>query len=402
MSRKGQARATTAADATACAVCGRDSCENPAHASPALEPGRLEARPAHDVMNTQSASDIVEALAWPDCLTVLAAESGAGKTFLLLDLAGAVADGEPWHGRTTLQGSVLYLAYEGALALRLRALHHIARRQITHLYIVEPRDPLSPRLTREGELQSIGELAVQEALSALRARLARAGLPPLRLLLIDTVRASLSGSEDSSESVSGYLRAVRRLMAVVPGAATVLAHHAGWQDGDTPRKRERGSSAWRGNCDATLYLEAERYDADRGQAELTVTTLKTRDGEIPPPLRLLRQRVDLHERDRHGRPRTSCIIDRDPRTPDERAEAERVAREESQHSLDVRLLHLMRDKPNLTTSKEAIRDALGLGAPAVRASVARLLERGWIQPPEKQRLPYRVTDAGRQVVTDSR
>jgi hypothetical protein len=95
---------------------------------------------------------------------------------------------------------------------------------------------------------------------------------------VDTVRASLSGSEDSSEHVSAYLRAVGRVLATVPGAAALLVHHAGWQDGEGKRPRERGSSAWRGNVDGTLYIEAGKYDQEHHERRLILRTLKVRDG----------------------------------------------------------------------------------------------------------------------------
>ena len=44
---------------------------------------------------------------------------------------------------------------------------------------------------------------------------------------------------------------------------------------------------------ATLYLEAGDYDAERGEAALTLRTLKVRDAERPAPLRLVRRRVEL-------------------------------------------------------------------------------------------------------------
>src|SRR5204863_7235303 len=103
------------------------------------------------------------------------------------------------------------------------------------------------------------------------------------------------------------MRVHRRLLATVPGAAGLIAHHSGWMDGEVPRRRERGSSAWRGNCDGTLYLEAGEYDQARGEARLTLHSLKVRDGERPAPLHLIRQRVTLTARDRHGRSLTSCI-----------------------------------------------------------------------------------------------
>ncbi len=99
---------------------------------------------------------------------------------------------------------------------------------------------------------------------------------------MDTVRASLSGSEDSSETVSAYLRAIRRQLRHLPGAGAILAHHSGWQDGDQKRRRERGSSSFRGNVDGTLYLEVSD---ERGSEDvaLSLRTLKRRDGERPRP-----------------------------------------------------------------------------------------------------------------------
>ena len=90
-------------------------------------------------------------------------------------------------------------------------------------------------------------------------------------------------------------------MVIVPGAAALLVHHAGWQDGDTPRKRERGSSTWRGNVDASLYLEAGTYNRETGTCPLTLKWLKVRDGGIPRADALrIRRRVELDGRWKTG------------------------------------------------------------------------------------------------------
>lgn len=395
--------------AVGCPVCGRDSCEDPSHQPPPFDRERqtrptppIALYPAETLLESASLVEVVEGLAWQESISVLASESGAGKSFLLLDLAAAVAAGVPWHGRYTLQGSVVYLAYEGALRLRLLALRHIAGRTLAHLFIGEPRDPLSPRMLRDGEQSSTGELAVRGALETLRTELAAAQQPPVVLLIVDTVRASLSGSEDNSEPVSAYLRVIRRLMAQLPGAAAILSHHAGWQDGDNARKRERGSSAWRGNADTTLYLETAPYDREKGEAELTLRTLKVREGEDPPPLRLLRQRVDLHQVDRHGRPVTSCIIQRDTRSADDVA-ADRVhAEEHAQRQTDLQLLRFIQQHTRLAGSKESIRTGIGLRRSAVYESVARLLQLEWIEPPARQRgSAYTVSALGRTVLEEN-
>ena len=114
-------------------------------------------------------------------MTVLVSESGAGKTFVLLDLAAAVSDRQAWHGRAVRPGSVAYVSFEGdALGLRLRALRE-AGAPLAELHLLQAREPLSPRVERDGlERPSPGEPAVAGALAELAARLATTGRPPAR------------------------------------------------------------------------------------------------------------------------------------------------------------------------------------------------------------------------------
>ena len=394
------ADAWAAADPTECPVCGLDSCVEHLPARRPNEHSRpvLHVQHARDVISAPRPLEIVEGLAWAQCVTVLVSESGTGKTFLLLDLASAISDGVQWHGRAVHQGSVVYISFEGdALSLRLRALRDVGGRRLDHLYILHPPDPLSPRASRDGEVPSLGEVMVTAALTTLAGELQREGLPPIVLVIIDTVRASMTGSEDASEHVSAYLRAVRRVVSRAPRAAVILAHHAGWQDGETKRKRERGSSSWRGNCDATVYLEADGpYDAERGEAPLTLQTLKVRDVERPAPLSLVRRRVELLEMDRHGGPVTSCLIERDPRSRADR-DAERTAAVAAHdRETDLKVLQAMRDYPT-ATSITRLRPYVGLRTDAVSASVARIL-REKLATEGKRGQPYTLTEAGQMAL----
>ncbi len=397
------ADAWAVADPTTCAVCGRDACEDHVPAkhvsSAALTTARVGFQPAADVARTPPPLEIVENAAWADNLTVLVSESGTGKTFLLLSMAAAISDGVSWLRREVLPGSVAYASYEGdALGVRLRALREVGGCQLEHVYVLRARDPISPRSGRDGEEQrSVGELQVTADLEALGETLRAARKPPIRLLVIDTVRASMTGSEDGSDHVSAYLRAVRRIMACVPGAAAILAHHAGWQDGETQRKRERGSSAWRGNVDGTLYLEAGTYDATSGEAELTLITKKGRDIEIPPPLHCIRRRVALNEMGRRGQPVTSCVIEPDRRTREDRAAEAAAAAEQENLAVDVRVLTAIAEHPE-ATSQDRLRLLLTLRKDTVNASLARLLRLKWVRMPEKQRQPYTVTAEGRKAL----
>ena len=288
--------------------------------------------------------------------------------------------------------------FEGdALGLRPRALYEHGH-HLEHLHILRASHPLSPRIGRDGlEEQSVGEAVVTAALDDLTAALTANDRPPIRLLVIDTVRASMTGSEDSSDHVSAYLRTIRRLLSHVPKAAAILVHHAGWQDGETQRKRERGSSAWRGNCDGTVYLEAGEYDATRGEARLTIRTLKLRDAEPPPPLHLIRRRVELPEMagdDIRRGPVTSCIIESDRRTRADR-EAEHAHAAEAEHrQTDLCVLRVLAEHPD-ASSQRAIRAYAGLSVAVVTESITRIIRgRQWATPPARQRHPYTLTDAG--------
>lgn len=382
-----------------CPVCGRDSCDE--HGPIAKR--RLAFVSAADVMRAPSPQAVVEGVAWAGCVTVLVSESGTGKTFMLLDVASCVGDGQPWHGRRTIPGSVAYLSFEGdALGTRLRALRDVHGYRLDHLYVLRASDPLSPRIDRHGEEPSVGEQMIAAAFRDLRAELARQGKPPLVLNIIDTVRASMSGSEDRSDDVSAYLRAVRRVLGVVPDAGVILSHHSGWQDGDTQRKRERGSSAWRGNSDAVIYLEAGEHDGARAETPLTVRTLKSRDAECAAPLELLRRRVELAgELDAHGRLVTSCVIEREHRTAQERAAEVRAAAAARDRVFDLRVLRSIQQKPDCATSQDRLRLLLGGRKAAISDSLTRLIELGWVVPgPRKQ--PYQVTAAGQFAITDER
>jgi hypothetical protein len=296
---------------------------------------------------------------------------------------------------------VAYLAFEAdALTLRLRALHEHKAFSLEHVFVFRPRDPLTPQQSRDGETPSRGERLVVTALRRLAAQLAHDGHPPIRLLVIDTVRSSHSGSEDRSEDVSAFVRAVRRILP--PGAAAILAHHSGWQDGDNKRKRERGSSSWRGQVEGTVYVEAGDYDTATGEVPLTLTTAKSRDGEKPAPLRLVRRRVELsrvHDSE-DAKTLTSCVIERDTRTPKDReVEREEVA-SAGNAVLDLRTLRTLISRPELT-SQEQLRQAMGTRKVQVIDSIARLIQKGLVTPPAGQRKPYVVTAAGHAAIEEA-
>jgi hypothetical protein len=356
-----------------CSRCGRDACAG--DCAPPVPP--LVAVSAGAVTNAAPPRWVVEGFVVENGVHLLVSESGTGKTFVLLSLAAHLATGADWFGLATSAGSVVYVGFEAdALGLRLQALEG-AGCDLANVYVIRASDPISPSIGRDGrEAPSVGEAALTSALIELVERLAREGKPPIVAVMIDTVRASMSGSEDRSEDASAYLRAVRRILRAVAGAAAILAHHSGWQDGEVRRKRERGSSAFRGNVDGVAYLEADEDAgaADPSHVPLVLRVLKARDAQRPEVIRLVRQRVEVPGVDRRGDPLSSCLIVSDARTRADRESETRAVEAAQDRQLELRVLQAVREFPNLT-NRERIRQVVKAGKPAVNAAVARLVLR---------------------------
>ncbi|MDZ7918500.1 AAA family ATPase [Rhodoferax sp.] len=81
---------------------------------------RFEVIPADQFAGGKPPTWIVKGLLPKAELNVLFGESGSGKSFVALDLAGAIARGIQWRGRKVKQGRVVYVAAEGAGGFRNR------------------------------------------------------------------------------------------------------------------------------------------------------------------------------------------------------------------------------------------------------------------------------------------
>jgi ABC-type dipeptide/oligopeptide/nickel transport system ATPase component len=363
------------------------------------EPHRTRFRAAADVMRDRPAEAVLEGLLYRSQVTVLVAESGAGKSFVVSSIAGAIVDPNvtTWAGREVLTGSVAMVLYErDAVPLRLRALEEQGH-DLSDLHVLFASEPLSPMVGRDGpEFPSAGELGLVEDLVALRAKLEAAGRPPLVFVAVDTIRASMNGTEDSSRDVSAYLRAISRIASAgAPGAAVGLVHHMGWQDGDQARKRERGSSALRGNVDVTLLLEADADQADPHEVHLLLRTVKNRDEERGAPIRLIRRRVVLNGFGPKGRLLTSCVIEQDRRTvADLEAEAQ-AAQEAADRELDQRVLRAIHQ--HAPTSLDALRMAARVRRDVVYATLSRLVSVGLARRAVRGE-PFALTAEGLQAI----
>jgi hypothetical protein len=300
----------------------------------------------------------------------------------MIALASAISAGKEWAGRAVTKGSTVLVHFEGdQMGKRLAAMKQEGG-DISNIYLLRAKGSLSPAIERASNLEHPSELEkqVQRELIVLGERLKQEGRPPIVLVVFDTLRASMSGSEDSSENTSAYIRAVGRIaVAAHPDAAIAVVHHAGWaQEGKVVR--ERGSSAIRGNVDATIILEAGAPDpalASLGHAIIHLRTSKLRDEGKPEILSLIRRKVYLPMENTHGKPVTSCVVE----------EAEPAVVRNMK-----RLLEAIAEHPAIS-SKDELAKLLSTSKTKVVEVFDQALAEGLLFPTKKQE-PYKLTPKG--------
>jgi hypothetical protein len=183
-------------------------------------------------------------------------ESGAGKSFLALDLVMAVATGESWRGHRVTQGAVAYVCAEGAggFALRAKAYadFHGNVDEATPLHILGD----APNLLEKAD--------VKDLVAALKA------LGPISIIVIDTLAQSTPGSDENSSEGMGRALAHCKAVNKATKAMVLLVAHAGK---DTSRGI-RGWSGIKGALDVEICVERS---GDKRAA--TITKMKDGTGE---------------------------------------------------------------------------------------------------------------------------
>lgn len=189
---------------------------------------------------------------------VLYGESGAGKTFITLELLLTLARGVPWHGRRVNEPvGVLYVSAEGNSALRDRFQAYEKYHQVSL------KDLPLRVVTAPVNLRSDDSRRVIEACRYLEDQ-----GTPIGLIVFDTLNRTMGGGDENSPVDMGeYLDAISKITSLV-NAFTLVIHHSG----KNIAKGARGHSSLRAAMDLELEVKA-----NGDQQILTVT--KSRDGE---------------------------------------------------------------------------------------------------------------------------
>lgn len=213
-------------------------------------------------------------------LAVLFGAPGSGKTFIALELAMCIQRGTEWRGHRVRQGSVVYIAAEGASGLALRI-------QAYDLYHGDG-DSL---LMMKHAPNMLDKEMVKKVLNAIHR------VPSLALIVVDTLARVTPGANENASEDMGKLLYHCDILARKTGAMVMLVHHSG----KDAAKGARGHSSLLGAAD--VMLEVVRDGDNR-----CLTVIKQKDGEDGGEFPFRLNTVDLGTKDEDGDRETSCVV----------------------------------------------------------------------------------------------
>jgi len=187
-------------------------------------------------------------------VTMVFGASTSGKTFVVLDMAFAIALGQDWRGRKVNQGRVVYVAAEGAAGFRKRlhayAEHYQINLEEVDLHVVSA----APSLLEREQMAKLADYVNS--------------IGGCAHTVFDTVaQVTAGGNENSGEDMGKALKNCQDYNRAV-GCSSSLIHHTG-------KDETRGARGWSGiRAAVDAELEVTRNDEARA---MKVTKLK--DGE---------------------------------------------------------------------------------------------------------------------------
>lgn len=245
------------------------------------EPERFRFIPAPQYARRDEPGWLVKGVLPRAGLAVVYGDSGSGKTFVVLDICGAIVRGVPWRGHKVTAGTVAYVCAEGSefFSRRLRAYAEHHKADLSNLYVCAD----APNFLNDNDHKLI-------------ARAVRDIAPTM--IVIDTLaRAMPGGAENSSEDMGRVIARCQWLHAKT-GATVLLVHHSG----KDAARGARGWSGLRAAADAELVVVRDKENNSRA-----VEIGKQKDNPDGQQYPFALASVMLGYDD-DGDPVTSCVI----------------------------------------------------------------------------------------------
>jgi KaiC/GvpD/RAD55 family RecA-like ATPase len=217
----------------------------------------------------------------------------SGKTFLILDIAAAVARGTPWRDLRTKQGGVIYVACEGTLTNRLKAYlqyHQLEEEALDNLRVIASSvNLLDPDADTKPLIHHINEMAMD--------------VGSVALVVVDTLNRAMAGGDENTSTDMGTMIAAAGRITESTGATVIFVHHCGKE----VEKGARGHSSLKAAVDFEMAISCGKGDVCYAEAT------KIKDGESGSRYGFRLVAVDLGaSRDPSADPgerETSCVIE---------------------------------------------------------------------------------------------
>jgi hypothetical protein len=205
-----------------------------------------------------------------------------GKSFWTFDLVMHIALGKPYRELRVQQGTVVYLAFEGAEGFKGRA--EAYRRKHKDLPEAVPFYLLatSAKLVRDHK-------ALIEAIDGQTL-----DLPPVCVVL-DTLNRSIDGSESKDLDMAAYIAAAGAICDAF-ACVVIIVHHCG-----VDASRPRGHTSLTGAVDSQLSVKRD------AQRNVIVEVEAMKDGAEGASFASALELVEVGIDD-EGKPMTSCVI----------------------------------------------------------------------------------------------
>jgi hypothetical protein len=243
---------------------------------------------------------LIERLIPKECeIVFIGGQSGAGKTFILVDLAVCLATGAPFFGKKIdTKVATIILAAESPGSLKYR-LHVAAERAapgeslpICHLGTV-------PDLKDQKEVA-----ALIQRINAASDELEETYGIPLGLVIIDTMAAAFTFDDENDNSEASSMIKVMKDIGKATGAIVVPVHHYG----KASTGGLRGASAFHGGTDVVLSVLAEIDRTEGTVSDRRLSLTKSREDEMGPiaPFDLHYVEIGTHK---DGESYGSCYVE---------------------------------------------------------------------------------------------
>lgn len=213
-------------------------------------------------------------------LSVLYGAPNVGKSFLALDIANKVQNGEQWAGCRVSKSNVLYVAAESGAAFANR----VAALPNRSFWLLQEALPMCGR---ESEAEPLAEAL--DRVSDERG--------PFGLIIFDTMARVMNGADENSGVDIGRLVAALGGLAKSTGAHVMLVHHVG----KDASKGMRAHSSLLGAIDTEICVTKDEY------LTITAKATKQRDMEVGRTFKYLLEPVSLGF-DAEGDEVTACIV----------------------------------------------------------------------------------------------